>query len=99
VRALLNPYVIPVRERFQLLYVPRVSAGRQLDYATSVSCLRGKYGKAKMAVTYLKLGRSAQARTDDDRKVRATVERILGDIEATICWVRRSMDAIRRPSC
>jgi sulfopropanediol 3-dehydrogenase len=35
-----------------------------------------------MAVTYLKLGRSKQAQSDDDSKVRATVEQILGDIEA-----------------
>ena len=35
-----------------------------------------------MAVTYLKHGRSAEARSDDDTQTRKAVEQILGDIEA-----------------
>lgn len=35
-----------------------------------------------MAITYLKRGKSAEARSEDDAKVRATVEGILKDIEA-----------------
>ena len=49
-----------------------------------------------MAIRHLKTAKSAEARAEDDAKVRATVEGILGDIEAAMSAVStRDLEDIR----